>query len=194
MTAAAQAPRLLVSAAWTAARACRARFRRCWYLAHRAHPRHLRQLRHRLAFARLLVLASEMEILKPSSQTVRVAMATPTPALVSLARNRRQSCSRRRPSAPLGKRPTMPPMATTSVLDPNLQTVIRAPTAPTVAFVWYTRPHDMLRRFSRASPPPPPCTCGARMLARRIQQRASSVARFSRVHLPAATEVASSSR
>ena len=185
MTAAAQAPRLLVlasaaPAAWAAARACCARFRRRWYPAHRAHPPHLR---HRLAFAP--ILASEKEILKPSSQTVRVAMGTPTPALVSLARNRRQSCSRRRPSAPLGKRPTMPPMATTPVMDPILQTVVRA-------FVWHTRPHHMLRRFSRPSPPPRPCTCGARMHARRLQQRASTVARFSRKHLPAATEVASS--
>ena len=178
MTAAAQAPRLLCAStaptAWPAARACSACFRCRWYPAHRAQAHHLQQLRHRLAFAPMLasetgirVLASgifkpstqsEMGILKPSTQTVCVAKATPTAALVSLTRNHRLPRSRRHSSAPvsLQKSPTLPQMATAPVLDPILQTVIWIP-APTVVFVWCTRPHHMLRRFRRASPSPQAC-------------------------------------
>ena len=167
MTAAAQAPRLLCAStaptAWPAARACRACFRCRWYPAHRAQAHHLQQLRHRLAFAPML--ASEMGIrvlasgiFKPSTQTVRVVKATPTAALVSLTRNHRLPRSRRHSSAPvsLQKSPTLPQMATAPVLDPILQTVIWIP-APTVVFVWCTRPHHMLRRFRRASPSPQAC-------------------------------------
>ena len=167
MTAAAQAPRLLCAStaptAWPAARAYRACFRCRWYPAHRAQAHHLQQLRHRLAFAPML--ASEMGIrvlasgiFKPSTQTVCVAKATPTAALVSLTRNHRLPRSRRHSSAPvsLQKSPTLPQMATAPVLDPILQTVIWIP-APTVVFVWCTRPHHMLRRFRRASPSPQAC-------------------------------------
>ena len=167
MTAAAQAPRLLCAStaptAWPAARAYRACFRCRWYPAHRAQAHHLQQLRHRLAFAPML--ASEMgirvlasRIFKPGTQTVCVAKATPTAALVSLTRNHRLPRSRRHSSAPVSvqKSPTLPQMATAPVLDPILQTVIWIP-APTVVFVWCTLPHHMLRRFRRASPSPQAC-------------------------------------